>query len=557
MKYEFEYRPDTPYGHMVQLLRDHVEPGAVIDLGCGNAAIAEPLIELGFSYIGIDVDPTALTILTERGLEVHHVDLTDTSGLADTIERIAAGRHVVAITALDVIEHLNRPLATLDAIRTAMGAIGSTWLGVSIPNVTHRDLAAKLVAGRWDVTPTGLLDETHVSLYSAHRLAADMTAAGFAAGPHDDFEMLHSDQSFPADLTTLSHATPLGRLLRHVRAGADDHATTNQFVRLFTTVDVPERGPDARGAEGAGDTFLTVMVRTRGTRATLADTLLCLAGQTVDDFEVLLLVDTTDDDAHRHAIAQLEPFDTTFRDRVTVERLDDGNRVAGLNRGVELARGRYLVALDDDDLVFANWVEAFADTVAHAGGAIVRSGCVVQRVVRSTGTVSDVEPVSGFSLPYAETFDFIDHLRSSQTPLHSTAFPIQVFRSLGIRYNPVLPVYEDLDVLLRAAAWCGVIETGEITAIYRRWDDAEATIHAVPWREWEIAKHRILHDLDREPLLLPEGSASRLFNMNHELHVQRERAEAAEAAVAAMQRSRFWRATAPLRAVARLVRPRS
>ena len=121
--------------------------------------------------------------------------------------------------------------------------------------------------------------------------------------------------------------------------------------------------------------------------------------------------------------------------------------------------------------------------------------------------------MTGFQLPYAATFDFIDHLRSSQTPLHTTAFPNELFRSLGLRYNPDLPVYEDLDLLLRAAALCGVVSTEAITAVYRRWDDSEATIHAVPWREWEIAKHRILHDLDRQPLLLPEGSASRLFHL--------------------------------------------
>lgn len=547
MKYAFDYHSRTPYGHIIGLIEEHVQPGLVIDLGCGNAAIAEPLSELGFGYVGLDVDPTTLSVLADRGIEAHFVDLARTDELSATIHRIVGGRAVAAITALDVIEHLAHPLDALHAIHDAMSLTGATWLGVSIPNVTHFDLAAKLLAGRWDVTSTGLLDETHVSLFSEGRLRQTMATAGFAPGPSADFLMLHSDQSFPADLTTMSPATPLGRLLRFLRAGADDHGATNQFVRLYRLAEAPA-AVSVTPAERTP--FLTVMVRSRGTRTTLADTLTCLAGQSVDDFEVLLLVDTTSDDDYRAATAQLDAFDDTFRNRVRVERLDASNRVVGLNLGVELAVGRYIVILDDDDLVFANWVEVFQQTAAHAGGAILRSRCVVQHVMRSISKVSDVEPVSGFQMPYDSAFDFIDHLRSSQTPPHTTAFPIEVFRSFGLRYNLELPVYEDLDVLLRAAVLCGVVSTEAITAVYRRWDDAEATIHAVPWSEWEHAKHRILHDMDQLPLLLPEGSASRLFYMagaQQELQSLRDRVEAAEAQVYAFEHSRVWKATKPVR----------
>ena len=35
-------------------------------------------------------------------------------------------------------------------------------LVLSVPNVTHKDLALKLLIGRRDVTEAGLLDHTHV-----------------------------------------------------------------------------------------------------------------------------------------------------------------------------------------------------------------------------------------------------------------------------------------------------------------------------------------------------------------------------------------------------------
>ncbi len=548
MKYDFDYRPDTPYGHMVQLVRDHVEPGVIIDLGCGNAAIAAPLRDLGFTYVGVDVDPTSLAALSERGEEVHCVDLRAANLLADALERVAGGRRIVAITALDVIEHLDRPLDVLRAIHGAMASASIPWLGISIPNVTHFDLAAKQLSGRWDVTPVGLLDETHVSLFSARRLQQDMARSGFLAGPVHDFERRSSDQAYPADLPTLAPASMLSRLLREVRMSADEHAFTNQFVRLFRLGEIPASAPDATEP----GPFLSVILRTRGTRPTLSDTLTCLAAQTDDDFEVLLMIDAIDDADAEQALQQLEPFDVSFRSRVRVERLRGHDRVPPLNRGVEMALGRYVVILDDDDLVFANWVEDFHATATHAAGAVLRSRAVTQEVRRTGKGISDLEPVSGFRLPYEARFDFMQHLRNSQSPPHTIALPLEALRSLGIRFDPELEVLEDLDVFLRTAAWCGVVDTLAITAVYRRWTDDEASVNAIPWSTWERAKARIIHRLDATPMLMPEGTSSRLFFLLFDVETLRERAELAEAKVEALERSRSWRITRPLRAVSKI-----
>ena len=139
MRYKTEYEPHSPYGHMVELLRGHATPGLVIDLGCGHAAIAEVLVGHGFPYVGVDVDAEALGALRGRGLEAHAVDLGDPDRISDALRRVAAGRQVAAIIALDVVEHLTRPDDTLAALRAVMPDLGARWLGVSIPNVAHFD----------------------------------------------------------------------------------------------------------------------------------------------------------------------------------------------------------------------------------------------------------------------------------------------------------------------------------------------------------------------------------------------------------------------------------
>jgi len=315
----------------------------------------------------------------------------------------------------------------------------------------------------------------------------------------------------------LSPSTPLGSVLTRLDRGGDEQSFPEPTV------------------------FLSVVVRTRGTRRTLADTLTCLAAQTCDDFEVLLFVDTEHDDDEAAARAQVEPYDHVFRARVHVRRLRSNNRVTPLNAAIDVAAGRWFAVVDDDDLVTADWVERFRDGATDEG-TIVRSRGVEQHVRRADG-VSDVEPTTGFQLPYAATFDLLDHMLVNQSPIHTLAFPTRAFRALGIRFDPELPVYEDLDVILRSAQWCGVHDTGAITAIYRRWDDAEASIHAYTAEQWAATKAKVLDRLDARPLLLPPGNATRLVTLLADV----ERLRTADVALEAMERSRVWRATKPVR----------
>jgi hypothetical protein len=484
----------------------------------------------GYQYVGADMDEATVGTLTAHGIEAHRLDLSATDALAEAIVALASGRPVVAITALDVVEHLPRPVDSLRAVHAAMARLGTEWLGLSIPNVAHVDLAGKLLAGRWDVTPTGLLDDTHISLFTEERLRHDLAAAGFENGPAKDFHLECSDQHFPADLATLAPAAPLARLVRTVRGGADAHSTTNQFVRLFRRAEEPALHDAAVPTDGP---FLTVVVRSGADDAALARTLDGLAGQTCTDFEVL--------------------------------RFDDGRSVASLNQAVEAATGHHLAILDAGAEVLPNWVAEFREALDDAG-SVLRSRAVVRGSTPEEHT--------------APRFDLLAHLTATDVPIHAHAFPLSVFRDLGLRFEPTLgPDIErgtELLMLLQAAQWCGVTDTEAITVVHQPGD----------------ATPRVVELLDRAPLLLPEGSAARIATLLEgspaptpadmdvsiaaarervaaagdfrgalaregvatrtavlleELAVQRARADRAEAEVAAFERSRVWRATKPVR----------
>lgn len=304
--------------------------------------------------------------------------------------------------------------------------------------------------------------------------------------------------------------------------------------------------PEQWEAGEASSVFLSVAVRTQGTRSTLTDTLTCLAAQTCADLEVLLFVDTVSDEHEALVRMQLEPFDETFRARVRVERLRAGNRVAPLNLAIELARGRYLAVLDDDDLVFANWAEDFL--ACETPGRMLRSRAVEQEVRLGEGGASDFEAVSGFVAPYAETFDLMQHVGVNHSPIHTLAFPVALLRRLQLRFDPDLSVLEDWDLLLRTSQWTGVIDTHHFTALYRKWVHSEASVHKIPKSEWDAATARVFARLDDQPLVLPPSSASKLHHMVRTYEIAIGRAERAEARIEALERSRVWRATGPVRA---------
>ena len=103
-------------------------------------------------------------------------------------------------------------------------------------------------------------------------------------------------------------------------------------------------------------------MRTQGKRAShLRDALTCLAAQTVDSFEVLLMVHSDDaEPALGEVRALVEDFEPAFASRVSVVHVSGGRRARPLNVALERLKAEYVAFLDDDDLVMADWVESLS-----------------------------------------------------------------------------------------------------------------------------------------------------------------------------------------------------
>jgi len=518
--YDFSFAWNSPYGHVVELLkRLDLERGAILDLGCGVSPIAGPLSELGYDYVGVDIDREALERLSQHGIEGHELDLGQTDELAGRLLELAGGRRVAAVLLLDVIEHMPETRPFLAAVREALELLGRPPLLVSVPNVTHADVAAKLIFGKWDYTPTGLLDRTHLQFFSGERLDAEARACGLLELGAHDFKLRDSDQHFPSDHPALSAPSPIAQTIRVWRDAADPHGETIQFIRAFAPCDVQEQPSETSSTNVAtGQRPLTVVVRTQGKRPTnLREALTCLAAQTFDDFDVLLMVHSSDPEVVLPLVTTLvEDFDQTFASRVEIVHVAGGRRARPLNEALARLHSDYVAFLDDDDMVMANWVESFVD--AGGDGAIVRSVAAVRHV--SAPLESQRVPFvvqSSLEFRYDLDFDLVHHLWGNETPICTFAVPSHLIEVFDLRFDEGLPVLEDWEFLVRCALLAPVRDTRKVTSIYQMWlaGESSASLHEVEL--WQ-ATQRVLQDrTNQRPLVLPAGASDRLVEMCEQL----------------------------------------
>jgi len=146
-----------------------IEPGSkVLDLGCSEGFLATPLREKQVGVTGVDLGPGDSL---SPGLE--HYYRRDLEGELD----LPCSREFDYVVCADVIEHLRNRIQLLRNARRYLKANGT--LIVSTPNIALWFYRLSLAIGRFEYGPRGVLDETHVHLYTRATIRRDIQKAGF------------------------------------------------------------------------------------------------------------------------------------------------------------------------------------------------------------------------------------------------------------------------------------------------------------------------------------------------------------------------------------------
>lgn len=142
----------------------------VLEVGCSTGYLTERLVQRGNTVVGLELDPDAARE-AERWCEWVLV------GDLERMELPLEPGSFDVVMCGDVIEHLLDPGAALARLRPLLEPGGR--LVVSTPNVANWAMRLSLLAGRWQYTDRGILDETHTRFFTRRSLVATIEGAGY------------------------------------------------------------------------------------------------------------------------------------------------------------------------------------------------------------------------------------------------------------------------------------------------------------------------------------------------------------------------------------------
>jgi 2-polyprenyl-3-methyl-5-hydroxy-6-metoxy-1,4-benzoquinol methylase len=219
--YQRRFDPDS--GDSLARLARWLSPGTtVLELGAAAGYFTEWMRGRGCTVDVIEIDPEAADAARPFARRVVVADL-DAEGWEDSL-RDAAGEggnrsadlpRYDFIVCADVLEHLRDGVRLLSRLRPLLAPGGELLL--SVPNVAHAAVVAGLLDDRFEYGGEGLLDPTHLHLYTWRSLAAALRDAGFAIRAWDATEMTPYASEFRTRVEALPPALreALGPGTRH------------------------------------------------------------------------------------------------------------------------------------------------------------------------------------------------------------------------------------------------------------------------------------------------------------------------------------------------------
>lgn len=292
----------------------------------------------------------------------------------------------------------------------------------------------------------------------------------------------------------------------------------NQYLNWLDAVINPNIGQDfyvgvIENKTEVAPPFLSIITRTQGRRPeALRETLLGLSAQTDEDFEVLVIGHKLDKLQENMVKEIIEETPFSLQSKIRFIQLDRGNRTAPINEGFRHAKGKYAVILDDDDVVFDNWVEEFKKQYMKTPGAVLHAYTIAQEWMTIDADSKD-EALRACGSPmsiYCKKFNWLTELHDNTCPPVGLAFPVYPFKKWGVEFDETLDTTEDWDYLMRVGFLCGVSDIKVPTCIYRLWVNAESS-HTVHSEElWKKNHEMILKKFEETPIVLPRGYSNKV-----------------------------------------------
>lgn len=213
-KYEYRVHSNTAAAKIVRMVGPDKR---VLELGPGPGAITRLLHENGCQVTALEVDPTAIEIVSQYCDRVVSCDLN----APDWPNSLADRGRFDAIVAGDVLEHLYDPWATLGKLPSLLDDDGCIIL--SLPHIGHIGAISSLLNGDFEYQPWGLLDKTHIRFFGVNSIqrlleGGDLKIidADFVVKAPEQTEFAKSWRRLTNEMQALLSATPFGTIYQVV-----------------------------------------------------------------------------------------------------------------------------------------------------------------------------------------------------------------------------------------------------------------------------------------------------------------------------------------------------
>jgi O-antigen biosynthesis protein len=221
---------------------------------------------------------------------------------------------------------------------------------------------------------------------------------------------------------------------------------------LQTRIDAIRRALLEDGVKSTDECLFSIILTTYNRPDLLKDALASVGHQTLRDFEVILINDNGD---------PVESLLTDYSFSITYIRQGRNRGLsAARNAGLRLARGRYVVYLDDDDIYLPNHLAVLAEAFEQHPGSVIYTG--VEYVNERLEHGRRVELGRGRPFQH-EVFDRDRLFVQNYIPVNTWAHPREMLAEVG-EFDIGLAAFEDWDMLLRLATRYPFVHVPTVTS---------------------------------------------------------------------------------------------
>ena len=255
--------------------------------------------------------------------------------------------------------------------------------------------------------------------------------------------------------------------------------------------------------------------------STFVETLLSLAAQTVQDFEVLVLAHDFEPDAIAELNAIVEWFDPDFAQRVAGPRRR-WRKGPSAERGRAGSAGRTSPHSMTTMSPLPTGSRSSSEPPNPGRGPLCGRSWPSSPLSLSRGEMRTVTHRGEHEHPVSRSFRPLEAHVREHVSICGFAFPRSCFVDMGIRFDETLAVVEDWDVILQVALLCGVTDSAAVSSLYRRWQSPHSSFAVHGADEWTRARDKVLARIDARIIPLPPGALSDFHRLYDEVENRRK-----------------------------------